>query len=59
MPARKVHLGAACLEARAVNEILRKFSQFLRSLLWALVIDFEVKYPDIRWTQCKSAQYLN
>ena len=28
MPARKVHLGAACLEARAVNEILRTFSQY-------------------------------
>ena len=36
MPARKVHLGAACLEARAVNEILRTFSQFLKSFLWAV-----------------------
>ena len=27
MPARKVHLGAACLEARVVNELLQKCSQ--------------------------------
>ena len=31
MPARKVHLGAACLEARDVNKILQKFSQVSRS----------------------------
>ena len=55
MPARKVHLGAACLEARAGQQNFANiFTVFYYGQLLnrPLVIDFEDKYPNIRWTQC-------
>ena len=45
-------------------ELSKKFCEHFHNFIeidygLPLVIDFEDKYPDIRWTQCKSAQYLN